>query len=131
MIRNVIIILGICLSIGIVSFLLIWNKPHRDISDETAIEISAQDLSRSYEMDEAGSNKQFLNKALQVSGTVKEITNNQDNETVIILDDMIYGVQCTMKDKDTDLIQGKHVVLKGICNGYTIGVSLSDCILIH
>ena len=104
-----------------------YNKPHRDPATETSIQITAVDLFRSYETNEVEANGRYLDKVLEVSGKVIEITNNQENFPVIILetDNPMFAVRCTMEKSDASANVGDTVKIKGICTGY-----LSDVIII-
>lgn len=104
-----------------------YNKPHRDPASETALEISATELFRAYENDEAAANTLYLDKVLAVGGKVAEITTNHDGMPVIILEteSPMFGVSCTMENPKMTLQAGDVVTIKGICTGY-----LSDVVLI-
>jgi hypothetical protein len=104
-----------------------YNKPHRDPTAESSIQITAVDLFRSYETNEVEANGRYLDKVLEVSGKVIEITNNQENFPVIILetDNPMFAVRCTMEKADASANVGDTVKIKGICTGY-----LSDVIIV-
>ncbi len=94
--------------------------------------MTAQALSKAYNINEKMADSLYLNKAIEVSGTVSEIEKNQDGGTMIVLqtDDPMAGVQCTMREKDVTVAQGAQVVIKGFCSGNGItGVSLTDCVM--
>lgn len=121
---------GVVIAFAVIFFLM-WNKAPRKAEDEKGIPVSAVALSAEFGNDEAGANAKYLKKVLEVSGTISEVSNNQDGQTVALLqaDDPIGGVQCTMRDKGVSLQTGQQVTVKGFCNGYTMVVLLSDCIL--
>jgi hypothetical protein len=104
-----------------------YNKPPRDPTTESSTKITAVDLFRSYETNEEEANGRYLDKVLEVSGKVIEITNNQENFPVIILetDNPMFAVRCTMEKAGAFANVGDTVKIKGICTGY-----LSDVIVI-
>ncbi|MFN8253594.1 MAG: hypothetical protein U0V75_17115 [Ferruginibacter sp.] len=106
-----------------------YNKPHRSVQDADAMAVSATDLVTKYETDETASNKQYLDKVLNVTGEVSSVAQNQKGETVITLkgSDM-GGVICTMEGKNTEAFQtGSMIQLQGICTGYLTDVVLVRC----
>ena len=107
-----------------------YNKPHRSAASETAVALTAMRLASEYEKDEAIANKKYLDKAVQVSGTVSEVSFNQQNKPVIVLlgADMS-GVQCTLQENAGNIKKGDSVTIKGFCTGYLTDVILDRCIL--
>ena len=116
---------------GVVAYFM-WNKPHRDVVDEKGIEVTAAQLVKEYQENETQANTKFLDKAIQVSGTISEIKNNQDGNSTIMLasDDAFTGVFCTLKDKTNDLTSGSAVTIKGICSGMLTDVRLREAVVV-
>jgi hypothetical protein len=108
------------------------NKPHIKIEDRSSIPVSAAELGAAYLKDEAMANAHYLNKPLEVSGSISGIDHNQDGGSMVLLgtgspDAM---VQCTMRDAAAALPRGTSVKLKGFCTGSNLsGVTLTDCIV--
>lgn len=111
--------------IGIVY--IMYNKPHRDPSSEASIKISSTELFRSYENDEGAANGLYLDKVLEVSGKITEITTNQELIPIVVLEteNPMFGVRFTMENPILNAKPGDSVTIKGICTGY-----LSDVIII-
>ena len=109
----------------------LYNKPHRSAADETAVSINAAALAAAYEKDEAGSNKRYLGKVLQVAGTVSDVSVNQQHKTVVILtgSDMS-GVQCTLLEEAPGIKKGNTITIKGFCAGFLTDVILDRCIIV-
>lgn len=122
----IIIILIIILSVVWVVFRM-YNKPHRDPLSEVSIKISATELFRSYENDEAAANGLYLDKVVEVSGKISEITTNQELKPIVSLEteNPMFGVRCTMESPTINVKRGDSVTVKGICTGY-----LSDVVII-
>lgn len=107
-----------------------WTKPHRNVAKAKAEVISTAQLAADYESDEQSSNQKYLDKILQVSGEVDDITKNQLGQTIVVVKgtDMC-GVRCTIEDKkNTEVKPGSFVSLKGICTGYLTDVVLVRCV---
>ncbi len=91
---------------------------------------------RNYSINEEATNKTFLGKIIQVSGTIREINIDDSMFTSIILEtgDLFSGVNCVMNNKYTlnqnDILINSEVTIKGECSGKLIDVVLNNCILI-
>ncbi|RYZ52208.1 MAG: hypothetical protein EOP49_09995 [Sphingobacteriales bacterium] len=109
----------------------VWNKPHATVENEQAVAITAEQLTNEFISNEQQANATYLNKVVEVSGTVEEVSQNQDNKTVILLksDDPLSGVQCTLKDVSTPAV-GDQIKVKGFCNGYTTVVLLTESVIV-
>jgi hypothetical protein len=100
--------------------IIIWNKPHRNIKDATAIEINAIDLYRILSQDSTKTKSLFVNKIVAVTGEVKRIQKNREGAQVILLQTGITdaSVNCTMEENSTKIKAGDTIEIKGICIGY-------------
>lgn len=124
------LILAVIVAAGVTAYMM-WNKPHEKVEDRKAIELTADALNNAFEQNEQSANAAYLNKVIDVSGTIAEVSKNQDGKTVILLQtsDPVSGVQCTMRENNVKAAVGQQVKIKGFCNGYTMVVLLSDCIV--
>jgi hypothetical protein len=126
---KIVIALGI---IGLLAaafmFYKTWYMPQRDVMEEVAVVVDAQNLLSAYEANSTEANALYLDKALEVTGEVSELTKNQQNKPVVSLktSNPMAGVRCTMKD-DVQLTVGQKVTIKGRCTGYMMDVTLIDC----
>jgi hypothetical protein len=106
-----------------------WNKPHRNVEEAKAITVTASQLANGYETNETESNSQYLDKILEVTGEVTEVSKNQKDEQVITLKgtDMA-GIICTLEGRATTEIKpASKITLKGICTGFLTDVVLVRC----
>ncbi len=120
-----IIIVGIVASVVIYK---LYNKPHRDPKNEESIPVSAIDLFRSFEEDETKANALYLDKVLEITGNITEISANQNLTPIIVLEteNTFFGVRCTMADKEIKVHVGETILVKGICTGYLSDVIITD-----
>lgn len=128
----ILLVLGILALVGAGTGIYLWNKPPAKVENTKGIRVSATDLCKQFSTDETQANKTYLNKAIEVTGTVSELSKNQDGAMAVVLqgDDAAMGVQCTMREKNVVLEKGKVVTLKGFCSGNTMfDVLLTDCIV--
>lgn len=109
-----------------------WNKPHKTVAHEKGIEITASQLYTEFVINEQSANQKYLNKAMQVTGKIATIDENQDKQRFIVLqtEDPINGVMCTMHTTDWQASVGQTVTVKGFCSGVVGDVKLTDCILV-
>ena len=131
--KNIITILLIIVvaTSGVIFF--IWNKPQRNVEHEKGIIVTAVQLVKEYQASEPEANKKYLDKAIQVSGTISEVKTNQDGNATITLasDDTFSGVFCTLKAKETNVAAGATVTIKGICSGMLSDVRLREAVVVE
>ncbi|MCW3121689.1 MAG: hypothetical protein JWQ38_1181 [Flavipsychrobacter sp.] len=119
--------------IGVCTGIYMWNKPHKKVEQAEGIVIDARVLAKEYSTDEKAADTKYLNKAIEVKGTIDELEKTQDGGLMVILktDDVAAGVQCAMREKGLALKRG-HIVIKGFCSGGLMGsVSLTDCVIVQ
>ncbi len=112
---------------------LMWNKPQRKVENEKGIEITSAQLVKDYQANEAEANKKYLDKAIQVTGTVANIKSNQDGNSTITLasDDAFTGVFCTLKETPVKVTNGSSVIIKGICSGMLSDVRVREAVIVN
>jgi hypothetical protein len=130
--RLLLLIVGMILLVGAVAYLFVWNKPHRDVASEKGIDISADAIVAEYNADEKAADAKYLNKPIQVKGSIAKVEKNQDGQTTVLFAsaDPMSSVFCTMRDKEVSLDSGATATVKGICSGHTMDVLLTDCVLV-
>ena len=126
--RIIFTILAIIILAGAGTAVYLWNKPRRDVTKEKGIQITAVAIFDSFSKNEQSANTQFLNQAIEVTGTVSDVAGN----TVVYLksDDPIYGVNCTFKQDPGIITKGSTITFKGICTGYLSDVVINEGIMI-
>ncbi len=118
--KIVLILIGIgMISGGIVAY-KIFTKPHRDVTAEKAVTLTAQGLYDAFRTNEANANQLYLDKAIELSGEVLEVSANQDGKTVVNFktNDPLFVINCTFKTNPGELKTGSNITFKGICTGY-------------
>ena len=121
--RYILLSLIIIITIAALIGYQIWNKPHENIKNAVAVKTNAIELYNSLTNDSANSKNLFINKIVAVSGEVKQVLKNQQNQQVILLKTNISdgSVNCTMEENIENIKSGDRVLLKGICIGYIGG----------
>ena len=128
---TVLILLLIILVGGTIAYRM-FTKPNRDVATEKGIVITAAQLVTEFQENESSANVKYLNKPIEVSGTVSNVAQNQEGITTVLLssNDAMTGVFCTLKENNPNIKTGTQVVIKGICNGMLSDVRLGEAILV-
>jgi hypothetical protein len=121
--KNILIFFIVIVLIAVVTGYMIWNKPHQNVKDANAVKITAIELYNGLANDSTRAKSIYVNKVVAVSGEVKEVTKNQQNQQIILLKTNIPGgyVNCTMEENANNIKPGDTILLKGICSGYIGG----------
>jgi len=109
-------------------YVFVYSKTHhRNVQSEKGLVIQADSLSAAYQANEKNANALYLNKAVEVSGTIVSIDKNQEGKITIILgrSDSFSNVSVTLIST-APLTQkiGETITIKGVCTG-----ALSDVIV--
>ena len=98
----------------------VYNKPHRDVAKEKAVQLTAQNLYDAFRTNEPEANKLYLDKAIELTGEVADMSTNQDGKAVVNFktNDPLVVINCTFKENPGSLQPGQTITFKGICTGY-------------
>lgn len=122
----------VCIAVAAIIGYRMYTKPHRSVATEQAVSLTALQLVHAYETDEAASNKKYLGNAVQVSGTVSDVSVNQQNKTVVLLTgSAMCGVQCSLLEEPAHLKKGDQITIKGFCTGFLSDVIMDRCITLQ
>ncbi len=110
-----------------------YNKPHKKMVTATSdFIISAAELFTEFENDENISNEKYLDKIVQVSGTVQEVKEEDGVTSVTLNRGGMFGVICQLdqltEHKRITFAIGENVSFKGICTGLLMDVVLVRCV---
>jgi hypothetical protein len=109
-------------------YVFVYSKTHhRNIQSEKSVTIQADSLSAQYQANEKNANALYLNKAVQVTGTIVSIDKNQEGKIMIILGraDAFSNVSVTLiSTAPISQKIGETITIKGVCTG-----ALSDVIV--
>ena len=132
MIKKILVVILLLIVAGGGIGYYMWHKPAPNAEDVKSIPVTAVVLSKQYASNEKAADSMYLNKNIEVSGTIGEIDKNQDGGLMVVLqtEDPTTGVQCAMRDTGTVVTKGQNITIKGFCSGNGItGVSLTGCII--
>ncbi len=121
--------------VGLAVAYYMYNKPHEQMAGAKATyELSANELFSEFEGDEAAANEKYLDEVIEVEGTVKAVSQDEDGTVSITLstDGDMFGVICQLDNlstpKRTEFEVGEKVAFKGICTGMLMDVVLVRCV---
>jgi len=115
----------------------LWNKPHRNPADEDGIVLTSQEIYNFYDNNEKKSDSLYLNKTLQITGTVENKIKKDDGSQLILLtggEMTLGGVLVSFQPNDTSKINsiepGVKITIKGICSGKLDDVVINEALLV-
>lgn len=125
-------ILIIAIGSGIFGYMQ-YNKSHKETDGATAdVVISPKELLDAYDGDESAANQLYLDKIIEVEGTVRSI-NEVEVGSSISLDtgDEMSSIICEfeMLDAISSVKVGDKVTVKGFCTGKLMDIVLVRCSL--
>ena len=112
------------------------RKPANLIDIKATANVEAADLISIYEKEESKANAQYLGKAIDVTGVISDILNQQDTLVNIMLGNKneMHRVSCLMGRNNLAKIGQYHIgdkiTVRGICTGYLLDVELNRCVII-
>ncbi len=114
-----------------------YNRPHKNVSHmSTDFKTEASQLFTEFEEDETAANAKYLDKVIEVSGIISNITAEQEEAQSITIEteNMMFGIIGELDPlsthKTNDLKKGDRVTLKGICSGMLSDVILVRCVIL-
>lgn len=118
--KTILMIGGIGLLAALAVVLYVFLKPHRDVSKEKGVQLTAQALFDAFKTNEADANVRYLDKAIELKGEVADVNTNQDGHIVVNVktNDPLFMINCTFKTNPGTLQPGQTITFKGICTGY-------------
>lgn len=116
---------GIWLAIAIIAIAgaafgyYLYNKGPMDVAHASSEKIGAAALYAAFLSDSSAAFKNYSGKVLTVSGTVAQVSNNQEGQQLILLNTSTEGahVNCTMETPVPNAQAGEQLNIKGICSG--------------
>jgi hypothetical protein len=96
--------------------------------------ITASELQKAFEADEAAASKKYINKILEVTGkiaSVKPAENNILNISLVTASDF-FSVICTFPAiaDPSKFRTGDDITLRGECSGFLLDVLLNNCAVV-
>ena len=121
---------------GIMGAIYMYNKPHKDFTGARAdYVLSAEELGKEFVADEPAATGKYMNKTIEISGTILAINSNDGKVLSITLEtgNEISSVICSLADmiNPGDLEAGQKITVRGELSGYLMDVILNDCVIVE
>jgi hypothetical protein len=120
---------------GILAALYMYNLKHTDMEKaKPDYVITASALQKEFEDNETAASTRYINKILEVTGTiasVEPVENNVLNISLVTGSDLS-SVICTFNAvADPSAFRtGDEITLRGVCSGFLLDVLLNNCAVI-
>jgi hypothetical protein len=117
---------------GILAALIMYNKKHPDTAKaKPDFVVTAIALQKEFEDNEKTASARYINKILEVNGTIASVTLADSAHLNISLktgSDMSLVI-CTFPSNghQADFVTGNEITLRGECSGFLMDVLLNNC----
>lgn len=113
-----VLVIGILAAAAVYYYAFVYSKNnHRDVTKEKGISKPVDSLFHEFQANEQKWNEQYLNKALELSGRIKDVKQDSVTNLTIVGSDTLSSVNCALKQKNTSLKAGDIISVKGVCTG--------------
>lgn len=123
--------------VGAIVAYKMYNKPHVDVADtKSDVLLTADKILSEFSLDENAANAKYLEKIIEVSGEIANITTEKEKGIITLKTNDDFGsVLCHLSEASTKKMQslkiGESIKLKGICTGFLMDVILIKCEIIN
>lgn len=121
---------------GILAGLYMYNLQDKDLRKvKPDFTMTASELQKAFETDEASAGSKYINKIIEVSGEVESVKPGENQALVITLktENPLSAVSCTMQAESLapELVADDQVSLRGQCSGFLMDVLMNNCTVIN
>jgi hypothetical protein len=121
---------------GVVTAVWLFNKKPADLrKTKPDLIVTAPMLQKEFEENEAEAVSKYVNKILEVTGTIVSIKKEREELPTITLktDSDFSSVICTLNSSENiaSMTPGNEVTIRGECSGFLLDVLLNNCAVIE
>ena len=121
---------------GVLFGLYMYNLKPKDLQKvKPDFILTATDLLKAFEGDESGATSKFVNKVVEVSGTIQSVKPGENSALTISLNtgSDLSSVICTLQGntEPTNFRTGEQITIRGECSGFLMDVLLNNCSVIE
>lgn len=120
---------------AIFAALYYYHLGHADLSSaKPDYTVTAVQLQKEFEIDEAAASSKYINKIVEVTGTISSIETSGNVVTINIkTDNDVSSVICTLSGSVpvAELKTGDEVTVRGECSGFLMDVLLNNCNIVR
>ena len=127
--------IGIVLCLVVAAAAFYWyQKPRASLTNiKPAYTLSAKDLYTAFQQDERKANELYLEKVVQVTGTVDNVQVTDTTISLLLSGEAMGGINCSVRKTDggneTVPAKGAAATVKGRCVGFLMDVNLVDAVI--
>jgi len=131
----VFVVVGLILLASGLYFKFMPDKNYNNVKADYTLTATA--LFNDFDGNENKANQKYMDRVVEVSGTIAEISEDQKGDMVIALrdTDAFAGILCTLEENQKKMLQnykvGKPITLRGVCTGMLMDVVLNKCAIIN
>ena len=121
---------------GIGAAFYLYNLKHKDLQKvKPDFVISAVALQKEFEVNEAVATKKYLNRVLEISGSIESVKPGEGNIVSVTLktgsdfSSVICSFPSTINHSDFEA--GRQITLRGECSGFLMDVLFNNCTVIE
>lgn len=112
-----------------------YNKPHTDVHTSPPAYTVTTNIIEEFKNDEEKANKTYLDKIIQVEGTIENIDTANGNGIIVLgsgnsMENIICNMDPSENRKVLGLQKGQKLTIKGICTGYLLDVVLVGAVIV-
>jgi hypothetical protein len=121
---------------GILASLYYYNLKHTDMSKARPdFIVSSTLLQKAFEDNETTASQKYINKIVEVTGTIGSVKPGENNilSISLVTGSDLSSVICTFTSVGdiSKYVPGEEVTLRGECSGYLMDVLLNNCAVIE
>jgi hypothetical protein len=121
---------------GILAALYMYNLKHTDMAKaKPDFVVTASVLQKAFEDNEASASTRYINKIIEVTGTIASVKPAENNilSISLVTGSDISSVICTFPavNDASKFITGDKITLRGECSGFLMDVLLNNCAVIN
>ena len=111
-----------------------YQKPRTSLTNVKAdYSLAAKELYEAFQQDEKKANQQFLEKVIEVTGTVDNVQATDSTISLVLTAGEMGGINCSVRktnsSEETIPTKGENIKVKGRCIGFLMDVNLTDAII--
>jgi len=136
--KTKILIISTLLLVALVYGLFKYNQPVAKTGNRDAdFKMTSVELFEDFESNEQLASEMYLDKVVEVCGSVSSTSTEADGSIGIVLNGggMLFGVSCRFETQEKESVssisEGNEICVKGVCTGMLSDVVLNRCILIN
>lgn len=117
---------------GILAGLYMYNLQEKDLQKvKPDFIMTASELQRSFEDDEAAAGTEYIDRIIEVSGEIESVKPGENQSLVVTLktENPLSAISCTFEAGSVTpgFSAGDHATIRGRCSGFLMDVLLNNC----